>query len=372
MQISTSDCELLHIRRSLEIKYFYTFDGTKLRQTVENSGVLTKVDYCGPFVYETASGVRSLKYIVTPEGRAVKNGSAWDYEYNLKDNLGNTCAVIKNNGGVAQLIQERHYYPFGMEMSELSSGTSTNKYQYNSKELQNDFNLYWYDYGARFYDLQLGRWHSIDPMAENYDSWSPYSYCYNNPARFIDPDGMEVILGGGEYGGDLYTGIDAQNLFRDLQTQSSSNNQDQQDDKKKGDDKKKTDDGKKSTDGTQLEIEPYNGPKVITGSPFDNPLFNLMAFPIGGIPNITKAVNTNIIHAIEQGVERGIFADKKEAVTMLKNLTSEISKNGFPSGAFKDPSKLDRVLVPVGNGGLAVYQVAKNGTAALKTVLIAR
>jgi RHS repeat-associated protein len=51
------------------------------------------------------------------------------------------------------------------EISELSYGTGSNKYLYNSKEIQNDFDLYWYDYGARFYDPELGRWHTVDPMA---------------------------------------------------------------------------------------------------------------------------------------------------------------------------------------------------------------
>jgi len=68
-----------------KINYFYTFNGEKLRKTVEDNGTITKVDYCGPFVYETTSGTRSLKYIATPFGRAVKNGSAWVYEYNLTD-----------------------------------------------------------------------------------------------------------------------------------------------------------------------------------------------------------------------------------------------------------------------------------------------
>ncbi|MFW6327938.1 MAG: RHS repeat domain-containing protein [Bacteroidota bacterium] len=139
------------------------------------------------------SGVRSLKYFVTPEGRAVKNGSTWDYEYNLKDHLGNTRVVIRKGGsGLAEVIQERHYYPFGMEMSELSYGTGSNRYLYNSKEIQNDFDLYWYDYGARFYDPMLARWHSVDPLAEQHQNFSPYNYAANNPIRFIDPDGMRI------------------------------------------------------------------------------------------------------------------------------------------------------------------------------------
>ncbi|MDX8341797.1 RHS repeat-associated core domain-containing protein, partial [Draconibacterium sp. IB214405] len=196
-KLTITDYNLLNLPREINwsgqnkyVNYFYTFDGEKLRKTVENSGTITKMDYCGIFVYETNSGTRSLKYIITPEGRAVKNGSSWDYEYNLKDHLGNVRAVIDDAG---VLVQERHYYPFGMEMSSLSSGSSTNKYQYNGKELENDFDLGYYDYGARFYDPQLGRWHSVDPMAdaEHNFSFSPYNYVVNNPMIFIDPNGED-------------------------------------------------------------------------------------------------------------------------------------------------------------------------------------
>jgi RHS repeat-associated protein len=102
-------------------------------------------------------------------------------------------------GGAVDIVQTTSYYPFGLVMNQYNGNTAPgylkNKYLYNGKELQDDVfagsSLNWFDYGARFYDPQIGRWHSVDPLAEKNRRWSPYSYCKDNPITRIDPDGMD-------------------------------------------------------------------------------------------------------------------------------------------------------------------------------------
>lgn len=99
------------------------------------------------------------------------------------------------------MLQEDHYYPFGGSITALSSTaplSKPNNFKYNGFEEQTDFDLGWYDYQARFYDPQLGRFMQVDPAADLMRRHSPYNYAFDNPIRFIDPDGMMPEEANGE------------------------------------------------------------------------------------------------------------------------------------------------------------------------------
>ncbi|TXE04804.1 RHS repeat-associated core domain-containing protein [Algoriphagus aquimarinus] len=92
------------------------------------------------------------------------------------------------------IVQETHYDPWGVELSGLGyqyGGIKVNPYLYNGKEANGHLGVNLYDFGARLYDPAIGRWFVSDPMAEKMRRHSPYNYAFNNPLRYIDPDGME-------------------------------------------------------------------------------------------------------------------------------------------------------------------------------------
>ena len=182
------------------ITYTYDAAGDKLRKVSVQNGITKTTDYISGIEYDNST--TAISFIQTEEGKATPNGTtAYDYNYYLGDNLGDTRRTFDSSTGAARLVQTDDYYPFGLEINTYTSGIK-NEYLYNKKELQEEFTEY--DYGARFYDPVIGRWTSVDPSAEKSRRWSPYNYGINNPIRFVDPDGREIvnIPGGVSYRGE--------------------------------------------------------------------------------------------------------------------------------------------------------------------------
>ncbi|MCY7357007.1 MAG: RHS repeat-associated core domain-containing protein [Rudanella sp.] len=170
------------------VQYQYDALGNKLKMNVSGgqTGLAETRDYVGVFQYLN----NTLFEIAHEEGR---NSPTGGYEYFHKDHLGNIRAVFGANG----ITQFTDYDPWGLPLwGGLSGGNSPNRDKFNGKESLTEVGPGVLDYGARLYDATIGRWGVVDPLAEVSRRWSPYVYVFNNPLRFIDPDGMIGIAPG--------------------------------------------------------------------------------------------------------------------------------------------------------------------------------
>ena len=172
------------------IEWVYTADGRKLKKLSFGS---PEKKYLGNM--EFVGG--TLDAVYHSEGQVAIDGTSEEWRYAISDHLGNR-RILTDDANV--ILSESHYYPFGLEMYGTWNANSTfpddspeNDYKYNGKELNSDLGLGLYDYGARFYDPAIGRFPSVDPLADKNIGQSPYSYAVNNPHLFIDPDGRDTV-----------------------------------------------------------------------------------------------------------------------------------------------------------------------------------
>jgi len=152
------------------------------------------------------SGVKQVKaepdqLQTLSQDKMVMNKSGFLYVYTSNEGTQDVFfdnVLLGVNSG--PLLEETHYYPFGLTMAGISSnalkGTNyaENRLKYNGKELQSkEFGdgsgLEWYDYGARMQDPQIGRWNTHDKFSDVYIALSPYQYAANNPVKIIDEGG---------------------------------------------------------------------------------------------------------------------------------------------------------------------------------------
>ncbi|WP_278352393.1 DUF6443 domain-containing protein [Chryseobacterium gleum] len=165
-------------------KYIYRADGTKVYKEFYNEDEAVKHEYfyIDGFQYHN----NTLQFVPTAEG--YYNFENNKYIYSYTDHLGNVRLSYFKNGSSIEVLEENNYYPFGLKHDGYNTlaGNPAYKYRYNGKELQETGV---YDYGARFYMPDMGRWGVIDPLAEASRRFTPYHYGNNNPIMFIDPDG---------------------------------------------------------------------------------------------------------------------------------------------------------------------------------------
>lgn len=170
----------------LSFRASYLADGRKYSiGEYENNGYA----YRGSLVYEHFNGelygsptaLFSSGYISSQNG----------VHYNLTDHLGSNRVIVNASTGLA--AERNDFYPFGHKWwNSQYPSAHDNRYRYNGKEDMTGFEFPYYDYGARVYDPNTGIWPSVDPLAEKYYQLSPYTFCANNPLKYIDFDGKDI------------------------------------------------------------------------------------------------------------------------------------------------------------------------------------
>ena len=135
-----------------------------------------------------------MEAIYHAEGRVSWQGSGYRYEYTLRDHLGNSRVMFAdlnadNEVDETEILQQNHYYPFGMNMEGIWPG-GTNKYQYNGNEAQSEVDHNVSDFNFRTYDAGIGRFWQVDILADWATDLTPYRFGFNNPVRYADPLGL--------------------------------------------------------------------------------------------------------------------------------------------------------------------------------------
>jgi RHS repeat-associated protein len=199
------------------IRWLYDAEGNKLRKITKTGATITTIDYSNGLEYKN----NALDAIYHSEGR-VRPGTGIApftqprYEYTLSDHLGNGRVYYTdlNGNGVgdpADILQDNHYYPFGLNHTDPRSntgGVGVNLYQYNGKELVEDNGLGWHSYGKRYYDAAIGRFPNVDPLIDTFHFVTGYNYAENEPVAHIDLWGLQKVsfqanFTQGTYGADI-------------------------------------------------------------------------------------------------------------------------------------------------------------------------
>ncbi len=170
-QVLNSDSLLYHDYSQDSIRYFYR----------------------GQKRYELSNHLGNVLAVITD--RKIEHCDAGDLSYYVAHSL---CRL----GGMVSVTD---YYPFGsfsnaalaVEIKERSWSVSSYRFGFNGKEKDPEGmggGGATYDYGFRFYNPQLGKFLSVDPLFKSYPWYTPYQFAGNMPIAAIDLDGLEEFV----------------------------------------------------------------------------------------------------------------------------------------------------------------------------------
>jgi RHS repeat-associated protein len=210
-------------KKLYRLEITYGPDQQRVKNIFKENGATTKTKYYAPG-YEKeviSSGTRELYYVNCPYGLVAinirKNGADSTY-YVDSDHLGSILALIRNNGSQAAEYSYdewgRRRRPSNWNLYDSIPNLGFIDRGYTGHEHYYQFGLI--DMNGRVYDPIIGRFLSPDPVIQSPDftqNYNSYSYCFNNPLKYIDPSGYSSFQGddcwaqyisnlGNGYGGD--------------------------------------------------------------------------------------------------------------------------------------------------------------------------
>src|SRR4030095_354920 len=98
------------------------------------------------------------------------------------------------------LIEEAHYYPFGLTMAGISSKAlnfgepENNAKKFQGQEYNGNLGINIYEFKYRMDDPQIGRFWQIDPLADKYVHNSTYAFSENKVIAHVELEGLEKVL----------------------------------------------------------------------------------------------------------------------------------------------------------------------------------
>ena len=171
------------ISGTVTTNYVYNGDGARVKKVVGS----TATYYVGNW-YEVTNGAVTKYYYFGSQRVVMKQGSTVTYLHG--DHLGST-SVASDASGVR--VSRQTYFAFGAVRT--TEGTLPTDYTFTGQK--NDASSALMFYNARYYDAASGRFVQPDSIVPNYfipQTMNRYAYARNNPLKYIDPTGHDVII----------------------------------------------------------------------------------------------------------------------------------------------------------------------------------